>query len=126
MIPLNFYRDDEYVYYNNPNGITKKMSIADFESAMGGSSGGSVIITKMDMETYKIPYSYKDIQNLIAENKSLIVCFDDVAYFYLARIDGTETPYSVYFISVGTGGANININTFYSDNDSEYLTMVDD
>lgn len=32
MIPLKFYRDDDYVYYNNPNGITKKMAIADFES----------------------------------------------------------------------------------------------
>lgn len=38
MIPLNFYRDDEYVYYNNPNGITKKISIADFESMMSGES----------------------------------------------------------------------------------------
>ena len=36
MIPLKFYRDDNYVYYNNPNGITKKMSIADFEALMGG------------------------------------------------------------------------------------------
>ena len=32
MIPLNFYRDDNYVYYNNPNGITKKMTISDFEA----------------------------------------------------------------------------------------------
>ena len=39
MIPLNFYRDDNYVYYNNPNGITKKMSIADFEDMLNGSGG---------------------------------------------------------------------------------------
>lgn len=38
MIPLNFYRDDNYVYYNNPNGITKKMTIADFEAMMSGES----------------------------------------------------------------------------------------
>lgn len=38
MIPLNFYRDDDYVYYNNPNGITKKMTIADFESMMSNES----------------------------------------------------------------------------------------
>ena len=38
MIPLKFYRDDNYVYYNNPNGITKKMSIADFESLMSNES----------------------------------------------------------------------------------------
>lgn len=39
MIPLNFYRDDEYVYYNNPNGITKKITIADFEAVMNGNGG---------------------------------------------------------------------------------------
>ena len=33
MIPLKFYRDDEYVYINNPNGVTKKMTIAEFEDA---------------------------------------------------------------------------------------------
>lgn len=38
MISLNFYRDDEYVYYNNPNGITKKMAIAEFEAIMSGDS----------------------------------------------------------------------------------------
>lgn len=38
MIEMKFYRDDEYVYYNNPNGITKKMTIADFESMMSGES----------------------------------------------------------------------------------------
>ena len=38
MIPLKFYRDDNYVYYNNPNGITKKMTIADFESLMSNES----------------------------------------------------------------------------------------
>lgn len=38
MIPLNFYRDDDYVYYNNPNGITKKMTIAEFESMMSNES----------------------------------------------------------------------------------------
>lgn len=38
MIPMTFYRDDEYVYYNNPNGITKKMTIAEFEAMMSGDS----------------------------------------------------------------------------------------
>lgn len=38
MIPLKFYRDDNYVYYNNPNGITKKMTIAAFEALMNNES----------------------------------------------------------------------------------------
>lgn len=38
MIKINFYRDDNYVYYNNPNGITKKMTIAAFEALMNNES----------------------------------------------------------------------------------------
>lgn len=42
MIPMTFYRDDEFVYVNNPDGITKKVPIADFYGAIsGGGSGGS-------------------------------------------------------------------------------------
>ena len=39
MIPLKFFRDKTHVYVNNPKGITKKMTIADFEEMMSG--GGS-------------------------------------------------------------------------------------
>lgn len=42
MIPLKFYRDDNYVYYNNPNGITKKMTIAEFEAMMSGEGGSDI------------------------------------------------------------------------------------
>lgn len=41
MIEMKYYRDNEYVYINNTDGITKKISIADFEGVM---SGGSVTI----------------------------------------------------------------------------------
>lgn len=40
MIPMKFYRDDEYVYINNPDGTTKKVAIEDFESAISGEGGG--------------------------------------------------------------------------------------
>ena len=33
MIELKFYRDDEYVYINNPDGTTRKVAIEDFEGA---------------------------------------------------------------------------------------------
>lgn len=42
MIPLNFYRDNEYVYYNNTLGVTKKMTIAEFESLMSGEGGSAI------------------------------------------------------------------------------------
>lgn len=37
MIKVTFYRDGEYVYINNPDGTTKRMTIADFESMLNGS-----------------------------------------------------------------------------------------
>lgn len=48
MIPLNFYRDDDYVYYNNPNGITKKMTIADFEAVFDADSSELPSYTSSD------------------------------------------------------------------------------
>lgn len=40
MIPLRFYRDDKNVYYNNPNGTTKSMTIQEFEEHFSVGSGG--------------------------------------------------------------------------------------
>lgn len=54
MIPLKFYRDDEYVYYNNPNGITKKMTIAEFESMMSGESGLPAYSSSNDGEVLSV------------------------------------------------------------------------
>lgn len=39
MIPLRFFRDKTHVYINNPDGTTKKMSIADFEAMLNGGGG---------------------------------------------------------------------------------------
>ena len=38
MIEMKFYRDDEYVYINNPDGTTKRVPIEDFEAVMSGKS----------------------------------------------------------------------------------------
>lgn len=40
MIPLRFFRDKTHVYINNPDGTTKKMTIAEFEAMLEGSGGG--------------------------------------------------------------------------------------
>lgn len=48
MIPVRFYRDDEYVYYNNPNGITKKMTIADFEAVFNADTSELPTYTSSD------------------------------------------------------------------------------
>lgn len=39
MIPVRFYRDDKNVYYNNPDGTTKQMTIQEFEQHFSGGSG---------------------------------------------------------------------------------------
>lgn len=74
MIPLNFYRDDNYVYYNNPNGITKKMSIADFESAMSGGGGGDLQISftgDISEQSTIINISYNGIKNAVLSGKAV-------------------------------------------------------
>ena len=48
MIKMTFYRDDEYVYINNPDGTTKKMSIADFESVFGADTSELPAYTSAD------------------------------------------------------------------------------
>lgn len=80
MIPLKFYRDDEYVYYNNPNGITKKITIADFEAVMsgsggggGGETGGGVLVVSYDAETDGINKSYKEIKEAVASGKIVVL-----------------------------------------------------
>lgn len=80
MIPLNFYRDDEYVYYNNPNGITRKMSIADFETVMSGGSGGGggsfLVNTLPDSEEtaiYPLDKTFSEIDTAFRSGKAVIV-----------------------------------------------------
>ena len=76
MIPLNFYRDDEYVYYNNPNGITKKMTIADFESAISGGGGDNNIfsVNFSYTESFELvcDKSYNDILSAISSGKPIL------------------------------------------------------
>lgn len=48
MIPLRFYRDDKNVYYNNPDGTTKSMTIQEFEEHFSGGSGGGGGVTYFD------------------------------------------------------------------------------
>lgn len=42
MIPLRFFKDKTHVYVNNPSGITKKMTIAEFEAMMNGEGGSDI------------------------------------------------------------------------------------
>lgn len=58
MIELKFYRDDEYVYINNPDGTTKRVAIEDFENtfnvdtselpAYTSSDAGKVLVVNND------------------------------------------------------------------------------
>ena len=98
MIELKFYRDDEYVYYNNPNGITKKITIADFEAVMngtgggGGETGGGVLVVSYDNETTEINKSYKEIKEAVDSGKIVM----------LTRVvvdDGTNLLEDVYTLT---------------------------
>lgn len=84
MIPINFYRDDEYVYYNNPNGITRKMSIADFESVMSGTGGSGDtddfvsfdVVLDINFDTYTgsvLKGDYNTVREKITNNTPIVV-----------------------------------------------------
>lgn len=79
MVPLNFFRDKTHVYVNNPDGTTKKMSIADFEAMLNGSGGGSgsagifVVKTLYDGGgTSHLDKTYAEICSAISEGKLVI------------------------------------------------------
>lgn len=84
MIEMKFYRDDEYVYINNPDGTTKRATIEDFESAIsgeGGSSGGDILDVTVEVkvksadniEVLNRSVAIKDIVSAVRENKTVIV-----------------------------------------------------
>ena len=49
MIPVKFYRDENYVYVNNPNGMTKKMTIEAFEAAFEADVAELPAVTEADL-----------------------------------------------------------------------------
>lgn len=56
MIELKFYRDDEYVYINNPDGTTKRVPIEDFENTF-------------NVDTAELPaYTSSDAGKVLAVN----------------------------------------------------------
>lgn len=102
MIPLNFYRDDNYVYYNNPNGITKKMTIADFEALMSGEGGGGGVPVYSDSQTI---YLIKDTE---------------VGGFHVYKYDQTAGRYVPYpYEQLFTDLENGVVYTFYVTDDNE-------
>lgn len=93
MIPLNFYRDDEYVYYNNPNGITKKMTIADFESVMSGGGydiiidGGDDITEATENTCTVVKFDVAEVQRKIQSGTPVNGIFI-IHYNYDADVEG--------------------------------------
>jgi len=48
MIELNFYRDENNVYFNNPNGVTTTKTIEEFEDWMSGEGGSGGDISDLE------------------------------------------------------------------------------
>lgn len=87
MIEMKFYRDDEYVYLNNPDGTTKRATIEDFEKVFSGSSGGDIMRTTMSPRTQTLDKTWKEINDAIVGGKFVYIYYN---------ADG-ETP-EYYFI----------------------------
>ena len=147
MIPLKFYRDDEYVYINNPDGTTKRVPIEDFESvfdvdtaelpAYTSSDGGKVLTVNNDGtglewgEIASIDYLYP-----------ITIGYDEQTYSYtvdktyaeiLSAMDsgkfcigiGDISPYLVgrYFYSGATYIQFYNLNVVLPGTESSVISM---
>lgn len=125
MIPLRFFRDKTHVYVNNPDGITKQMTIADFEAMLNGSGGGSgsggVLVVKTLYDeggTSHLDKTYAEICSAISEGKLVITYeFDkdeETGTFYTAftglinnaYVDG-DTDANVVEIFTSSGSVGV-------------------
>lgn len=102
MIEIKFYRDDEYVYYNNPNGITRKMTIAEFEALMSGEGGssdyGGLELVVYDPLTGKINKTWTELNVAFTAGK--------ICYFIVNNSSNEMQDYSVYYLLQVRGSAN--------------------
>ena len=136
MIELKFYRDDEYVYINNPDGTTKRVAVEDFESAISGEGGGSddgfkVRGVSYTTQSYTLYYrdTYKDCSynNLLDDdtyNNVVTLKGDGGRTFYLARITKTGETREAIFIGLNTNNSFTTM-LFTATSDDAPLRLLD-
>lgn len=103
MIPLRFYRDKSHVYVNNPDGITKQMSIADFEAMLnggggGGDSAGIFVVNKLynaETHVYYLDKTFAEICGAISAGKLVVTfsVFEKDGTFYVATTGIIDNAY---------------------------------
>ena len=115
MIPLSFFRDKTHVYINNPDGITKQMTIAEFEAMLNGSggTGGAGLVVQ---ELYHDEGGYTYLDKTFSEIKD---ASKDGAVLVLSSYeeDGTTVMVNTAYVTyagVAPDGANNSVITLTS------------
>lgn len=131
MIEMKFYRDDEYVYINNPDGTTKRVPIEDFESAI---SGGELTLDSIIFNANKgqllengVALNYKDFTSKFNNGLVPVVKWSSGNYKRYAYFVGTYTASTnreVRFITVNDNGV-VSIMLFTAKNNTDPLTILD-
>lgn len=63
MVEVKFFRDEKNVYFNNPNGVTTKKSIEDFEDWMSGEGGGGGDISDLEEDLRQEQTAFIDCES---------------------------------------------------------------
>lgn len=116
MIELKFYRDDEYVYINNPDGTTKRVAIEDFESAISGDggsgSGGEEVVMVVNNVYNTLDATWNEIKTAVDANKIVAVkkAYEEdgdttIIYSYVSQVLSEPSLYTVQVLSADPSGA---------------------
>lgn len=132
MIPLKFFRDKTHVYVNNPDGTTKKMSIADFEAMLnggGGSGGAGLVVHELYNSDDDYTYLDKTFTEILNASKNGVVLVSktyedetvEMVNSSIVTYAGTasnEADNIVVVLSAAESDNNISfISTIYSEDD---------
>ena len=140
MIPVHFYRDKDYVYINNTDGITKKMTIEEFNACFSDDSGGgggdepqADIVVRMNLTDQKMyaedlvtPVSYTDLITPFTEGKTikmLSIGEDNVGTFFLVRMRVLYGTYEALFVGVPSTAASPVCIDMAADSPTAQLTL---
>ena len=134
MIELKFYRDDEYVYINNPDGTTKRATIEDFEKVFSGGEQAEMTLDSIIFNANKgqllengVALNYSDFTSKYNNGPVPVVKWSsggNKRYAYFVGTSTASTTREVRFITVNDNGV-VSVMIFTAPNNTTPLTLID-
>lgn len=127
MIPLKFFRDKTHVYVNNPDGTTKKMSIADFEAMLnggGGAGGAGLVVHKLYNSDDDYSYLDKTFTEILNASKNGVVLVSQT--YEDETVEMVNSSVVTYAGTASNGADNIVVvlSAVESDNNISFVSTI--